>query len=511
LSLAQIMSEKTKKKSSFFRILKRGVILFIVILLVAVISFFVYLNLKKNDISEDLLKSVNKELKGDFSVSGISLGSLFSYPDLEITIKGLRFHAPSGPITHRELILEIKRVKLKADLSDVLSKQILIQDLFINGATLYVERDSAKQMVIGEGFRPSHTQTKSTDSTKLLIDVRNILITDSEVVIIDRPTNLELPFKLDKVKGTFRLNDKLIQGVADINLLPLDFEQTKAFFLNELPVNLITDYSVDIDKSLVMVKGKELYIGEEHYSMNYHYDYTDQPFMDFQMTSLDAGVNLSTLFVEEMDSIDDNQKIELFGQGQFRTDLHWKPDSKKPFFEALEAGFVLEGRNLKIYGIDLDNVIEKFKRSQEFNLADVSAVMFAGPAGLAVTKGTDFARLAFAKAGDSTQVNHFLADWRMKKGLLSAKDVALSTDKNLVSTSGWYNVRSDSLDFKINILDKRGCELVSQRIYGDAIDPKYGKVKLLKTFLGPVKNFFRNMGLSKCDTLYQGKVAHPVK
>ena len=130
MSFAQIMSEKTKKKSSFFRILKRGIILFIVILLVAVISFFVYLNLKKNDISEDLLKSVNKELKGDFSVSGISLGSLFSYPDLEITIKGLRFHAPSGPITHRERILEIKRVKLKADLSDVLSKQILIQDLF---------------------------------------------------------------------------------------------------------------------------------------------------------------------------------------------------------------------------------------------------------------------------------------------------------------------------------------------------------------------------------------------
>jgi len=505
------MSEKTKKNSSLIKILRRGVILLIVVLLLAVISFFTYLNIKKNDISEDLLRSVNKELKGDFSVSGISLGSLFSYPNLEITIKGLRFHAPSGPITHRELILEVKRLKLKADLSDILSKQILVQDVFITGAKLYIERDSAEQMVIGEGFKPSHEQAKATDSTKLIIDIRNILIKDSEVVIIDRPTNLELPFKLDNVKGTFKLNDKLIKGVADIDLLPLNFEQIKAFYLNELPINVVTNYSVDIDKELVMVKGKELYIGDEHYSVNYHYNYTEKPFMDFQLTSLDAGVNLSTLFAEEMDSIDDNQKIELLGQGQFRTDLHWKPDSKKPFFEAIEAGFVLEGRNLKIYGMDLDNVIEKFKRSQEFNLADVSAVMFAGPAGLAVTKGTDFARLAFAKAGDSTQVKHFLADWRMEKGLLTPQDVALSTDKNLVSTSGWYSIRSDSLDFKINILDKRGCELVSQRIYGDAIDPKYGKVKLLKTFLGPVKNFFRNIGITKCDTLYVGKVEHPSK
>ncbi|MDN3642495.1 AsmA family protein [Lutimonas halocynthiae] len=505
------MSEKSKKNPSFIKILRRGIILLIVVLLIAVISFFTYLNIKKNDISEDLLRFVNKELKGDFSVSGISLGSLFSYPDLEITVKGLRFHAPSGPITHRELILEVKRLKLKADLSDILSKQILVQDVFITGAKLYIERDSAEQMVIGEGFKPSHEQATATDSTKLIIDIRNILIKDSEVVIIDRPTNLELPFKLDNVKGTFKLNDKLIQGVADIDLLPLNFEQIKAFYLNKLPINLVTNYSVDIDKELVMVKGKELYIGDEHYSVNYHYNYTEKPFMDFQLASLDAGVNLSTLFVEEMDSIDDNQKIELLGQGQFRTDLHWKPDSKKPFFEAIKAGFVLEGRNLKIYGMDLDNVIEKFKRSQEFNLADVSAVMFAGPAGLAVTKGTDFARLAFAKAGDSTQVKHFLADWRMNKGLLTAEDVALSTNKNLVSTSGWYNVRSDSLDFKINILDKRGCELVSQQISGDALNPEYGKVKLLKTFLGPVKNFFRNMGITKCDTLYIGKVEHPSK
>ena len=81
--------------------------------------------------------------------------------------------------------------------------------------------------------------------------------------------------------------------------------------------------------------------------------------------------------------------------------------------------FNLEGKNLKIYGIDLDDVIQKYKRSQQFNLADVGAVMFAGPAGLAVTKGTDFARLAFTKAGDSTEVNHFVADWNMKNGVLA--------------------------------------------------------------------------------------------
>jgi hypothetical protein len=137
--------------------------------------------------------------------------------------------------------------------------------------------------------------------------------------------------------------------------------------------------------------------------------------------------------------------------------------------------------------------------------------MFAGPAGLAVTKGTDFARLAFTKAGDSTEVNHFVADWNMKNGVLAPKDLALSTDKNLIATSGWYKIQNDSLDFTISILDKRGCELLGQRIYGQAIDPQYGQVKFVKTLLGPVKNFFRNVGIAKCDTIYQGKVMHPNK
>jgi len=505
------MSQKPKKKSKIIKFLIKGLAALLVLILIVAVALFIYLNSKKNEISEDLLKSVNKELKGDFSVSGISLGSLYSYPNLEVSVKGLKFHAPKGPLAHGELILEVKHFKFKTDLSNILLKHIQIQDVYIKGATLYVERDSLERMVIAEGFRPVKSAAEAADSTQLKIVIKNIQIEASEVVILDQKSNLSLPFRLDHVKGTFELKNNLISGIAAIDLLPLEFQQTEAFLLNEHPINMKVKYSVDLDKSLVMIKGRELFIGDEHFSMNYNYNFTERPHMDLQMSSLDTGVDLSTLFVKQNDSIVDNKKIDLLGRGQFRTNLRWNPDSEKPFFEAFEADFVLDGRDLKIYGIDIDKVIEKFKRSQEFNLADVSAVMFAGPAGLAVTKGTDFARLAFTKAGDSTEIKHFLSDWRMKNGVLRAEDVALSTNNNLISTSGWYNMPKDSLDFKISVLDKRGCELVGQRVYGDAKEPAYGKVKILKTFLGPVTNFFRNIGIAKCDTLYFGQVAHPKK
>lgn len=505
------MIKEKRKRPKVITFLLRASLILVILLVIVAASLLVYLNVKKNDISEDLLNSVNKELKGDFSVSSISLGSIYSYPNLQVSVNGLKFHAPSGPKTNGELILEVKTVRLNADLSDVFSKIIEIDNVYINEAQLFIERDSLENMIIAKGFQLKNLNIKEPDSTSLSIHITNILIEDSKVMILDRPTMVQLPFNLKQVKGTFELENDLIQGVADIDLDSIHFMETEALMINGLPIKLSTSYSVDIGKERVKVKGNQMYVGDEPYHFDYDYDYSKKSSMNFQMSSGDEGIDLATLFLEEVDTINDKKAIELLGQGELKTDLHWKTDSKKPFFEALEAGFSLEGRDLKIYGIDLDGVIEKFKRSQNFNLADIGAVMFAGPAGIAVTKGTDFARLAFTKAGDSTQVKHFLAEWKMENGILKTQDVALSTNSNLISTDGWYNIQNDSLDFKISVLDKRGCDLAGQRIYGEALNPEYGKIKLLKTFLGPVKNIFRNIGIAKCDTIYAGRVDHPKK
>lgn len=493
------------------RVLLKIIAIFIAVVLLSAGAFLVYLNVKKNDISRELLQSVNQTLKGDFSVQDISLGSLYSYPNLSVSIKGLKFHAPDGPLTHGEVILEVDQVQLRTDLSEVLKKEIQVNDLFIQKAVLYIERDSLEHMVIAEGFRPYDQSEHESDSTTLKLTIDKIQITDSKVIVIDRTSDLYLPFLLEQVQGDFKLQNNLINGQADIDILPFNFDQLEPFVLNKVALKFQTDYVVDIDKKYVEVNAPTVFVGDEPYRMEYRYDFGNVRLMTYNMSSLDKGVDLSDLFVEPMDTIEQNERIELLGQGQFQMDFRWRPNSKQPFLEAVEASFVLEGKDLKIYGIDLDNVIEKFKRSQEFNLADVSAVMLAGPAGLAVTKGSDFARLAFVKAGDSSSVKHFLADWSMNKGVLKTEDVALSTANNLISTNGWYKFPKDSLDFKINILDKRGCELVGQRVYGDITAPQYSKVNLFKTFFGPVSNFFGDIGIAKCDTLYYGKVLHPKK
>ncbi|UCE92706.1 MAG: hypothetical protein JSV73_07695 [Flavobacteriaceae bacterium] len=508
------MEAKPANKKVRSRIVLRGAMLFFGVLALIGSGLIIYLNIQKNDISKELLSRVNKELVGDFSVEYIALGSLWSYPDLKVTLRNLRFDAPEkkGFYSGKRLILGVKSAAFKVNLSEVLSNQIVINDLFIRDVRLIIERDSTGEMVISEGFTPKAKERKEkSEGSGLYLKIPNIHLEDLRVEIIDRQKELIIPFESPMIKGDFQLGNDKIKGKASVQMSPINLPYIQELYLNKIPLNLSANYVVDLNDKRVLLSDAELNMEKEKYSLMYDYWYNDDPEMNFELSSMDQGINLSTFFVEKNDSLSENDRIKLLGIGHFDTKLSWDPNSSAPFFEALTADFSIEGRDLKVYGIDLDKLIDKFKRSQEFNLADAGAVMFAGPAGLAVTKGSDFASLAFMKAGDSTNVTHFLADWNLTQGKLSTGDVAMSTKNNLVSTDGWYSVQKDSLDFKINVLDKRGCELIGQRIYGKASKPEYGKVKILKTFFGPVTNFFRNIGLAKCDTIYAGKVLHPSK
>ncbi len=64
----------------------------------------------------------------------------------------------------------------------------------------------------------------------------------------------------------------------------------------------------------------------------------------------------------------------------------------------------LAGKNLIFYGVDADKLIEEFQRSQNFNLVDAGAVLLAGPIGLAVTKGSDFAKILITNPGQSSHI-----------------------------------------------------------------------------------------------------------
>jgi AsmA protein len=169
----------------------------------------------------------------------------------------------------------------------------------------------------------------------------------------------------------------------------------------------------------------------------------------------------------------------------------------------------LSGKNLVLNGFDADEIIDKFKRSQSFNLVDLGAVLLAGPVGIAVTKGTDFARIFVLNSGKSTKLIKLASNWTINDGVFNIEDAAFATDKNRVALTGTIGFSNSNLDLTIALLNTNGCSIFSQQVYGNLNSPTMGKVKVVGTVLAPVTNLVDDVTGKDCIVFYSGSVKHP--
>ncbi|MGB5355907.1 MAG: hypothetical protein WBN11_04360, partial [Eudoraea sp.] len=157
---------------------------------------------------------------------------------------------------------------------------------------------------------------------------------------------------------------------------------------------------------------------------------------------------------------------------------------------------------------------KKYNRSQNFNLVDLSAFLLAGPMGAVVTKGSDFASLLMASKNPEIQtiVPSARANWSYSDGLLRTEDVAFSTLNNRIAFDGVLDLAHDSIpEFKVYVVDKKGCSLMEQSVSGSMDSLELGKLNISKTLLGSVINFVGAAVGKDCEVVYDGKVSHPQK
>jgi AsmA protein len=173
----------------------------------------------------------------------------------------------------------------------------------------------------------------------------------------------------------------------------------------------------------------------------------------------------------------------------------------------------LRGKDLALLGNDLDRAISRFESTQSFNLVDVGAVFFAGPLGLAVTKGYGFASL-FRGSGGETSIGLLVSDWRVERGVAQATDVALATSRNRIALQGGLDfVQGRFVDVTLAVVDADGCATVRQALRGSFGDPVVEKPRVLTSLTGPVVQLYRQTrGLfpaGPCEAFYSGSVAPP--
>lgn len=199
----------------------------------------------------------------------------------------------------------------------------------------------------------------------------------------------------------------------------------------------------------------------------------------------------------------------LSGPMDFGIVMDFQGSSLDTILSTMNADIHVKAQDLRLMGLDIDKFITRFQRSQHFNLVDVGAVLLAGPVGLAVTKGSDFAMIFVNNPAEISAITELISDYSFKHGQLELSDVAFSTEKNRIVAKGWLNFISDSLDITIGVVNPNGCEILSQQVHGPLKEPELGKVHIIAKLFAPVSNLFKNISRSDCDPFYTGKLKHP--
>jgi len=201
------------------------------------------------------------------------------------------------------------------------------------------------------------------------------------------------------------------------------------------------------------------------------------------------------------------------GSMDFNANLSMQGETMDKLRQTMKGQISLRGKNLILNGHDLDREFTRYESSQNFNLVDVGAFFFAGPVGLAVTKGYNFASL-FQGSGGRSNIRTVVSDWKVERGIAQSQDVAMATDKNRVALQGgldFVNQRFDNVT--VALIDDKGCIRVQQKIHGAFNKPAVEKPSTLKSLTGSVANLLKQVGRlfsgGECEVFYAGSVAPP--
>jgi hypothetical protein len=413
------------------------------------------------------------------------------FPGLLITLKDVH-------IRNREAdLVSAKEARLEIDLLPLLHHEVRIGKIALNHASVSIVRDSDGKF----NFEKPDAAGGKLPALKLA----NVSLSDGSLIYADRQSGEGFEAgdcKLD-VRRLLLSRSKspdLIKNLSITAELACGEIRTKDFAVSDLKFSIAGKDGVFDVKPVTMgvFGGQGSGSIQADYSGDvplYHVDYS-----------------LPQFRIEEFYKILSQQKL-VEGAMDFSANLSMQGKTLNEMKQTVDGEISLRGENLMFEGSDLDQEFARFESSQSFNLVDVGAFFFAGPVGLAVTKGYSFASILKGSGGHS-DIRMLVSDWKVGHGVAQAQDVAIATNKNRIALRGgldFVNERFD--DLSMALIDAKGCAKVRQKIRGTFHKPVVEKPSILKTLTGPALSLLKKgrdlLPGGECEVFYAGSVAPP--
>jgi AsmA protein len=413
------------------------------------------------------------------------------FPGLRVTLKDVHIRNRGADV------LSAEEARIKIALLPLLRKEVRIRTIALKGPMISIERD--------QDGRFNFENAEEAPGALPALDLTNVSVVDGTLRYANRQSGGE--FNADDCllhADRLRLSGGESTGLWKTLSVAADFScreiRTGHFMASDLALSVQGKGGVLDLKSVTM----RIFGGQGSGSARVDLSATiPQVHVDYALSRFRIEELLKALLPKQVADGSMDLAVNLSMQGKTAHELK----------QTAEGEASLRGDNLTLEGRDLDRQISRYASSQNFNLVDVGAVFFAGPLGLAVTKGFNFANLVSGRGG-SSRIGTFVSGWKVERGVAQAKDVALATNKNRIALRGGLDFVNDEFDDVIvAVIDARGCATMRQRIRGPFHKPVVEKPNVLTSAAGPALKLLKQtrkfLGGKSCDVFYAGSVAPP--
>jgi AsmA protein len=458
---------------------------FLLVFAVVALLFFVDANTYKPRLEAAASRAVGMDVRVGGRL-GIDL-----FPGLDITLEDVHIGNQGADVA------SVKEARVGIELLPLLQKEIRIGTIALKHPSISIERDRDGNF--------NFEKPEAAGGRLPALGLSKISLSEGTLLFADQQSGrgfeaLDCSLKIDHLRLPDGKSSDLMKNLSLTANLACGEIRKNGFTVSDLKLSAAGKNGVfDLKPVTMGVFGAQG-------SGSIRADFSDA------IPRYDVYYALPQFRIEEFFKTLSPQKVAE-GSMDFSANLSMHGKTANKMRQTAEGRILLRGENLTLIGRDLDQELSRFESSQNFNLVDVGAFLLAGPLGLVVTKGRDFASI-FQGSGGRSEIRTLVSDWKVERGVAQAQDVAMATNENRLALRGGLDFVNEQFnDVTVALLDAEGCAKVEQRIRGAFKEPVVEPPSVLKSLAGPVRELIEKgkelFPGGECEVFYTGSVAPP--
>jgi AsmA protein len=451
----------------------------------AVLLFFVDANIYKSRLEAAASEALGMEVRVGGRVGiGFVRGLLVTLEDVHVRDRAAE-------------VASAKKATLELEVLPLLWKEVRIKKIALEGPKFNIERDREGQF----SFEDPQTAGESLS----VLDWPIVSLSDGTLVYADKRYGERLEagdchLDVQRLRLSGGKRSDVMKNLSFTAQLACGDVRSEGFTVSNLR------FSADAANGILDLKPVTMRVFASQGSGSIRADFSGAVplyLVDFSLTQFSIGEFLKIM----------SPHTVAAGRMDFSAILSMQGKTWKQMRQSVQGQISMRGENLTLSGSDLDKEFARFESSQHFNLMDAGAFFFAGPLGLVVTKGYNFANI-LQGSGASSEIPTLVSDWKVERGVAQAQDVAMATRKNRIALHGGLDFVADQFDdVTVALVDAKGCAKVRQKIRGPFQKPVVENPSVLKSLTGPAVSLLKKGGDlflgRKCDIFYAGSVESP--